>query len=68
MAAPFDELLIIEETRVLESWIDPRDPQIFDTHNVFGRLDVTINLGGALHQVGSYHPWRLRGFILCGLF
>ena len=29
---------------------------------------LTIDLGGTFHQVSSYHPRRLRSFILCGLF
>src|ERR1700730_15534372 len=44
MATPFDELLIIEEARFLESRIDTLRTQVFDAHHVFGRLNVTIDL------------------------
>src|ERR1700676_2495891 len=68
MATPFDEFLIIEETRFLEARIDTRDAHVLDAHHVFGRLNVTIDLSGTFHQVSSYNPGWLRGFILCGLF
>src|SRR6202035_2220474 len=60
-SAPIRSLSPPTKTLFLESRIGTRDAHVFDTHPVFGRLDVAIDLGGTLHQVSSYNPGRLRG-------